>query len=125
MHWEQCFRMIKRRERLQGWQYDLIIKWSADRQPPEASPNAADPRWGEFSDTDNFSQGINQASTPLNIPFDQWFVNRRKSAHVIMSEFVDTIFDCQNIALSVKSIGSHISGTKQNSPITFIYRECA
>ena len=97
MHWEQCFRMIKRQERLQGWQYDLIIKWRVDRQPSEAFPHAADPRWGEISDTDYYSQGINQASTPLNIPFDQWFVIRRKSAHVIMSEFVDTMFECQSI----------------------------
>ncbi len=97
MHWEQCYRMIKRQELVQGWQYDLIIKWRVDRHPTEAFPNAADPRWGEISEADYYGQGVNQASTPLNIPYDQWFVIRRKSAQAIMSEFVDTMFECLNI----------------------------
>jgi hypothetical protein len=97
MHWDQCFRMIKRQEVLQGKQYDFIIKWRVDRQPTAAFPNAADPRWQEIAKTDYYSQGVNQPSTPLNIPFDQWFVIRRESAQVVMSGFVDTMFSCIKI----------------------------
>jgi hypothetical protein len=97
MHWDLCLRMIKRQEQLQGWKYDLIVKWRVDRNPTGEFPHASDPRWNEIADTDYYSQGINQPSTPLNIPFDQWFVIRRNSAQVIMSDFIDTMLNCIKI----------------------------
>jgi hypothetical protein len=88
--------MIKRQEVIQGRQYDLIIKWRVDKEPTAAFPNAADPRWKQITKTDYYG-GICCVSTPLSLPYDQWFVIRREAAQVIMSDFIDTLLRCIEI----------------------------